>query len=84
MGKRRTFCHLQHQSKLGWRYLTIQQIKMTLFDQPQLTGLSFHSISGWARVMSLSCCEAKLPNLKLKTFPKHILGSLPLQIVFLV
>jgi hypothetical protein len=30
--------------------------------------------------MQLSCFETKLPNLMLKTWPKQLLGSLPLDI----
>jgi hypothetical protein len=32
------------------------------------------------RAMQLSCFETKLPNLMLKTRPKQLLGSLPLDI----
>jgi hypothetical protein len=51
-------------------------------DKLQLAGLNlgrvFNSRSGcmWAR--HLFCYEAKQPNLKLKTRPKQLLGSLPI------
>jgi hypothetical protein len=54
-------------------------------DKLQLTGWNldrvFNSRSGCVFAMHLSCFETKLPNLMLKTRPKQLVGSLPLDIV---
>jgi hypothetical protein len=54
-------------------------------DTLQLTGLNlgrvFNFRNGRVHAMHLHCCRVKLPNLKLKTRPKQLLGSLPLDIV---
>ncbi len=51
-------------------------------DKLQLKGQNlgrvFNSRSGRMRAMHLCCFEAKGPNLKLKTWPKQLLGSLSL------
>ncbi len=53
-------------------------------DKLQLAGQNlgrvFNSRSGCVCDMQLSCFETKLPNLMLKTRPKQLLGSLPLDI----
>jgi hypothetical protein len=53
-------------------------------DKLQLTGQNlgrvFNFKSGCVCAMQLSCFETKLPNLMLKTRPKQLLGSLPLDI----
>jgi hypothetical protein len=53
-------------------------------DKLQLTGRNlgrvFNSRSGCVHVMQLHCFETKLPNLMLKTQPRQLLGSLPLDI----
>jgi hypothetical protein len=47
----------------------------------QATGLSFQHLKVLrVYVMQLWYCETILPNLKLKTRPKQLLGSLPLDI----
>ncbi len=50
-------------------------------DKLQLMGLNpgrvFNSRSDWKFVMHFFCSEAKQPNLKMKTRPKQLLGSLP-------
>jgi hypothetical protein len=43
-------------------------------------GLVFNFRSGCVHAMHLYYFETKLPNLKLKTRPKQLLGSLPLDI----
>jgi hypothetical protein len=43
-------------------------------------GLSFNSRSGCLCALDLLCRKAIRPNLKLKTWPKQLLGSLPLDI----
>jgi len=43
----------------------------------------FNSISGCEHAMCLHCHETKLPNLKVKTRPKQLLGPLPLDIAHL-
>jgi len=40
----------------------------------------FNSGCGCVRAMQLPCFETKLASLKLKTLPKQLLGSLPLEI----
>ncbi len=54
-------------------------------DKLQLKGQNlgrvFNSRSGCVRVVQLCSFETKLPNLMLKTQPKQLLGSLPLDIV---
>ncbi len=53
-------------------------------EKLELTGRNlgrvFNSRSGCVGVMQLHCSETKLPNLMLKTRPKQLLGSLPLDI----
>ncbi len=53
-------------------------------DKLQITGQNlgrvFNSKSGCMYPMHLCCCEAKLPSLKLKTWPNHLVGYLPLDI----
>ncbi len=53
-------------------------------DKLQLAGQNlgrvFNSRSCCVCDMQLSCFEAKLPNLMLKTWPKQLIGSLPLDI----
>jgi len=53
-------------------------------DKLQLTGQNlvqvFNSRSACMRAMQLLYFETKLPNLMLKTRPKQLLGSLPLDI----
>jgi hypothetical protein len=44
-------------------------------------GRVYHSRSGFTAAMHLSPFEAKQSNLNLKTRPKQLLGSLPLDIV---
>ncbi len=48
----------------------------------QHLGRVFNSRSGCVRAMQLPCLETKWPNLKLKTRPKQLVGSLPLDIAF--
>jgi hypothetical protein len=56
-------------------------------DKLQLTGQNlgrvFNCRSGCMGALHLCCYEAKRPNLKLKTQPKQLLGSLPLAFVLL-
>jgi hypothetical protein len=47
----------------------------------QNLGRVFSCRSGLVHAMHLLCYGVKLPNLKLKTRPKQLLGSLPLDIV---
>jgi len=53
-------------------------------DKLQATGQNlgrvFNSRSGRVHAMQLQCPEAKLTNLKLKTWPKQLLCYLPLEI----
>jgi hypothetical protein len=51
-------------------------------DKRQLTWAEFSTLEVAVCVcaMQLSCFETKLPNLMLKTRPKQLLGSLPLDI----
>ncbi len=60
-------------------------IKETM-DKLQLTGQNLGRVSncrsGSVFAMQLSCFETKRPNLELKTQPKQLLGSLPLDIAF--
>jgi hypothetical protein len=53
-------------------------------DKLQLTGQNlgrvFNSRSGRVHALQLHFSETKQPNLKLKTRPKQLLGSLPLVI----
>jgi hypothetical protein len=53
-------------------------------DKLQLTGRNlgrvFNSRSGCLCAMQLCCFGTKLPNLMLKTWPKQLLGYLPLDI----
>ncbi len=53
-------------------------------DKLQLTGRNlgrvFNFRNGGVHAVHLLCCGVKLPNLKLKTQPKQLLGSLPLDI----
>ncbi len=53
-----------------------------IMDKHQLTGQNlgrdFNSRSSCMCAQNLCCYEAKQPNLKLKTRPKQLLGSLPL------
>ncbi len=53
-------------------------------DKLQLTGQNlgrvFNFRNGRVHAVHLLCCGVKLPNLKLKTRPKQLLGSLPLDI----
>jgi hypothetical protein len=53
-------------------------------DKLQLTGRNlgrvFNFRNGDVHAVHFSCYSVKLPNLKLKTQPKQLLGSLPLQI----
>ncbi len=46
----------------------------------QNLGQLFNSRSGCVHDMQSRCFETKLPNLKLKTWPKKLLGSLLLDI----
>ncbi len=54
-------------------------------DKLQLTGRNlgriFNSKSGHVHALQLPFSETEQPNLKLKTRPKQLLGSLPLVIV---
>jgi hypothetical protein len=59
---------------------------LSLFmDKLQLTGRNlgrvFYFRSGHLYAMHFYCYQVKLPNLKLKTRPKQLLGSFPLDIV---
>ncbi len=58
-------------------------IKETI-DKLQLTGQNLGRVSncrsGSVFAMQLSCFETKQPDLELKTRPKQLLGSLPLDI----
>ena len=51
----------------------------------QLTGQNmgrvFNFRSGYVHAVHLLFCRVKLPNLTLKTWPKQLLGSLPIDIV---
>jgi hypothetical protein len=53
-------------------------------DKLQLTGQNlgqvFNFRNGRVHAVHLFGCRVKLPNLKLKTWPKKLLGSLPLDI----
>ncbi len=53
-------------------------------DKLQLTGWNlgrvFNYRNGRVHAVHLLCCGVKLPNFKLKTRPKQLLGSLPLDI----
>jgi hypothetical protein len=52
-----------------------------MFDEPDSglnLGRAFNSRRVCSSAMYFRCYEAKLPNLKLKTQPKQLLGSLPL------
>jgi hypothetical protein len=53
-------------------------------DKLQLTRRNlvrvFNFINGLVHAVHLFGCRVKLPNLKLKTWPKQLLGSLPLDI----
>jgi hypothetical protein len=68
-----------HLTKLD--IITNKIIKLSM-DKLQLTGQNlgrvFNSRSGCMCAMHLCYYEAKLPNLKLKTWPKQLLGSLPI------
>ncbi len=60
-------------------------MQLCLFmDKLQLTGLNtirvFYFRYGRVRAVHFLCLGVKLPNLKLKTRPKQVLGSLPLDI----
>jgi hypothetical protein len=61
--------------------ITHKIIKL-IMDKLQLTGQNlggvFNSRSGCMCAMHLCFYEAKQPNLKLKTWPKQLLGSLPI------
>ncbi len=48
--------------------------------QLQLTGRVFNFRFGHLQAEHFRCYQVKLPNLKLKTQPKQLLGSLPLVI----
>ncbi len=54
-------------------------------DKLQLAGRNlgrvFNSRSGCTHTMYFNPCKAKRPNLKLKTWPKQLLGCLTLDIV---
>ncbi len=54
-------------------------------DKLQLIGWNlgrvFNSRSSCVRATQLHCFEKKLPNLMLKTWPRQLLGSLPIDIV---
>ncbi len=54
-------------------------------DKLQLTernlGRAFNSRTGRAHALQLHFSEMEQPNLKLKTQPKQLLGSLPLDIM---
>jgi hypothetical protein len=56
----------------------------TVMDKLQLTGQNLGRVcnfrSGRVHAMHLHCYGVKLPNLKLKTRPKQLLGYLPLDI----
>ncbi len=53
-------------------------------DKLHLTGQNlgrvFNFRNGRVHAVHVLCCGVKLPNLKLKTWPKQLLGSLPLDI----
>ncbi len=53
-------------------------------DKLQLTGQNLDGVfnlkCGQAHAVHLCCCEVKLPNLKMKTRPTQLLGSLPIDI----
>jgi hypothetical protein len=57
----------------------------TITDKLQLTGQNlgrvFNFRNGRVHVVHFLCYVVKLPNLKLKTQPKQLLGYLPLDIV---
>jgi hypothetical protein len=54
-------------------------------DKLQLKGQNlgrvFNFRSDCISAMHLFCCEAKQPNLKMKTLPKQLLDSIPLAFV---
>jgi hypothetical protein len=66
----------------------IQMMIIVSMDKLQLTGRNlgrvFNSRRGCVRAMQLRCFETKLPNLLLKTRPKQLLASLPLDIALSV
>jgi hypothetical protein len=66
-------------------YNTDNKKSMLIMDKLQLTGRNlgrvFNFRSGHLHVAHLWCYQVKLPNLKLKTLPKQLLGSLPLVFV---
>ncbi len=53
-------------------------------DKLQLTGQNLGRVcnfrNGRVHVVDLLSCGVKLPNLKLETWPKQLLGSLPIDI----
>jgi len=57
-------------------------------DKPQLTGQNLGQVFNFEfdhlHAENIWCYQAKLPNLKLKTRPKQLLGSLPLVIALTV
>jgi hypothetical protein len=48
----------------------------------QIPDQDFNFKNGCENAVHFLCYGVKLPNLKLKTWPKKLLGSLPLDIVF--
>jgi hypothetical protein len=55
---------------------------LRLFQYIYLIQLCATTRSGCMHPIHLCCYEAKLTNLKLKTRPKQLLGSIPLNMVF--
>ncbi len=57
------------------------KLEISVMDKLQLTGQNlgkvFNVRGGHLPAAHLSCYQVKLPNLKLKTQPKKLLGSLP-------
>ncbi len=51
------------------------QLPVQILDQ------EFNFENGCEYAVHFLCYEVKLPNLKLKTWPKQLLGSLPIDIV---
>jgi hypothetical protein len=66
VGHQQAFCHCHGHGQ-------------TLANKPK-PGPVFNSRSGCVHAMYLHVFETKLPNLKLKTWHKQLLGSLPLDI----
>ncbi len=70
----------EHSSLLR-KNVTFTLLKDKLQLRRQNLGRVFNFRSGCMHAMHLCCCESGRPNLKLKTQPKQLLGSLPLASV---